>query len=375
MRGWKTNVQVVSIESRGVKNRAHPQGGQATLAEVLTGYRRPCHRSDTVSMPFRSLGLALFLIAPLALAIPPSAQKRLRSRAEAEEVVTQLVEGNASVPNTISRLRYIGERDYAADALQNFLRKTVDERTRRNITAVMAGIEARTAEPMLMRLALDADSTVRMYAAQGLGKLRSRQVQVLLPLLEDKSLGVRKEASRALGASRNPSMGKVLVAAAKKETELEVRAEMLVAAGTAGDAKQAPALKEFLASDSESTRFAAAKGLCRLGAQDGFDFAGKLLASQDRFVRRQGLELYEGVPSKKSSPALSPLLKDADKSLAAGAARILYQGGEKSMLEWLVLASFQAKGEEKLAYEKELETLQLADDQRKAILRKTGMVK
>jgi len=326
-------------------------------------------------MPFRSLGLALFLIAPLALAIPPSAQKRLRSRAEAEEVVGQLVLGNASVPNTISRLRYIGERDYAAEVLQDSLRKATEERTRRNITAVMAGLEARSAEPMLVRLALDGDSTVRMYAAQGLGKLRSRQVQVLVPLLEDKSLGVRKEAARALGASRNPAVSKLLISTAKKEPELEVRAELLVAAGAAGDAKQMPALKEFLTSDSEITRFAAAKGLCKLGSPDGFAFAGKLLASQDRYVRRQGLELYEGVPAKKASPALSPLLKDADKSLAAGAARILYQGGEKAMLEWLVLASFQAKGDEKLAYEKELETLQLADDQRKAILRKTGMVK
>gem|GEM_PF-850986 len=365
MRGWKTNVQVVSIESRGVKNRAHPEGEQAALAEVLTGSQGSCHRSDTVRMPFRSLGLALLLMAPLALALPPSAQKRLRAQAEAEEVVGQLVRGNASVPNTISRLRYIGERDHAADALQQSLRKT----------AVLAGLEARSAEPVLVKLAVDEDSTVRMYAAQGLGRLRSRNVQVLLPLLEDKSLGVRKEAAKALGASRNPSMSKLLVSAAKKEPELEVRAEMLVAAGTAGDARQMPALKEFLASDSESTRFAAAKGLCKLGSPDGFAFASKLLASQDRFVRRQGLELYEGVPAKKASSVLSPLLKDADKSLAAGAARILYQGGDKAMLEWLVLASFQAKGEEKLAYEKELEALQLADDQRKAILRKTGMVK
>lgn len=365
-----------SYQSRpGGSRIGTPTGEQATLAEVLTGRPGPCHRSDTVRIPFRSLGLALFLIAPLALAIPPSVQKRLRARAEAEALVADLVQGNASVPNTISRLRYNGERDHASDVLLDFLRKTLEERTRRNITAVLAGIEARSAEPSLARLAMDADSTVRMYAAQGLGKLRSRQVQVLLPLLEDKSLGVRKEAARALGASRNSSMGKVLIAAAKKEPELEVRAELLVAAGASGDAKQAPALKEFLTSDSESTRFAAAKGLCKLGAQEGFDFAGKLLASQDRFVRRQGLELYEGVPSKKASPALSPLLKDADKSLAAAAARILYQGGEKPMLEWLVLASFQAKGDEKLAYEKELETLQLADDQRKAILRKTGMVK
>ena len=33
------------------------------------------------------------------------------------------------------------------------------------------------------------------------------------------------------------------------------------------------------------------------------------------------------------------------------------------------------KGDEKLAYEKELETLQLQDDRRKAILRKAGVAK
>lgn len=325
-------------------------------------------------VPFRSLVLALVLIAPLALAIPPSARKKARTRAEVDQLIGQLYRGG-SVPSTLSRLRYLGEREYAAEVIQETFRRAIDERTRRNVTAVLAGLEARGAEAFLVRLAEDEDSTVRMYAAQGLGKLRSRAVQVLVPLLEDKSLGVRKEAARALGASRTPAMGKLLISTARREPELEVRAELLVAAGEAGDAKQAPALKEFLTSDSEITRFAAAKGLCRLGAQDGFAFAGKLLASEDRFVRRQGLALYEGVPAKKASATLTPLLEDTDKALAAGAARILYQGGDKKMLGWLVLASFQAQGDEKLAYEKELETLQLADDRRKAILRKAGMVK
>jgi HEAT repeat protein len=330
--------------------------------------------SDTVRMPFRSLGLALLLLAPLAFAMPPSAQKRLRARAEVDTQLAQFFNGGSSVSATVSRLRYIGEREYAVDELSELLRKIVDERTRRNVAAVLAGLEARNSEPILAKLAADGDSTVRMYAAQGLGKVRSRRVDVLTPLLEDKSSGVRKEAARALGAARTPAMGKKLLAVAKKETDLEVRAELLVAAGRAGDAKQIPGLKEYLTSDSESTRFAAAKGLCQLGSPDGFTFANKLLGSQDRFVRRQGLELYEGVPAKKAQPALNPLLKDADRALAAGAARILYQGGDKDMLDWLVVASASAKSnEEKLAYEKELETLHLADDQRKAILRKAGL--
>ncbi|WP_224366163.1 HEAT repeat domain-containing protein [Hyalangium versicolor] len=319
--------------------------------------------------------MALFLIASLALAAGPRAtQKRLSGRVQVDEQIESLLRGG-SVANVVSRLRYIGERDYAAESLTQLLRKVLEDRPRRNIVATLAGLEVRSAEPVLVRLAQDEDSTVRMYAAQGLGRLQSRNVLVLVPLLEDKSLGVRKEAAKALGASRNPSMSKLLLEAAKNEAEVDVRAEMLIGAGRAGDVKQAPSLKAYLNSDSESTRFAAAKGLCLMGSDDGFTFANKLLGAQDKYVRRQGLELYEGVPAKKATPALTPLLNDADRSLAAGAARLLYQGGDKKMLDWLVLASYQAKGDEKLAYEKELETLQLADDQRKGILRKAGMVK
>lgn len=324
--------------------------------------------------PVRPVLLLALLLPLLAQSASSSAVKRGQRRGETEQVIEGLLHGSP-VPAAISRLRYLREEAYAAEEITQALRKVLDERVRRNLTAALAGLETRAAEPTLVRLAGDDDSAVRMYAAQGLGRLKSRNTQVLLPLLQDKSSGVRREAARALGASRNPKMGAALVKAAKAEQELEVRAAMLSAVGDTGDAKQVPALKTYLASDSESTRFAAARGLCRLGAQDGFAFAGKLLGAQDRFVRRQGLELYEGVSAKKAAPALKPLLEDKDRTLAAGAARILYQGGDAAMLDWLVLASWNAKSDEKLAYEKELETLQLADDRRKAILRKAGVAK
>ncbi len=324
--------------------------------------------------PVRPVLLLALLLPLLALSGPASTAKRGERRAETEQVLLGVLQGGP-VPAAVSRLRFLREEAYAAEEIALALRKALDERVRRNLTAVLAGLETRTAEPTLARLTSDDDSAVRMYAAQGLARLKSRNTAALLPLLQDKSSGVRKEAARALGASRNAKMGPPLVKAAKAEQELEVRATMLAAVGDTGDAKQVPALKAFLASDSESTRFAAARGLCRLGSQDGFAFAGKLLGSEDRFVRRQGLELYEGVSAKKAAPALKPLLEDKDRSLAAGAARILYQGGEAPMLDWLVLASWNAKGDEKLAYEKELEALQLQDDRRKAILRKAGVAK
>ncbi|WP_342375139.1 HEAT repeat domain-containing protein [Myxococcus stipitatus] len=323
-------------------------------------------------LPARILLLVTLLLSPLALAGQGAAAKRTERRNESERAIQAVIQGGA-VPAAVSRLRYLGEEPHAADVITDALRRVLEDRVRRNLVAVLAGLDTRAAEPALVRLAGDGDSTVRMYAAQGLARLNSRNVQVLLPLLNDKSSGVRRDAAKALGASHNPKVGKPLMAAAKAEQELEVRAAMLAAVGETGDKKQVKPLKEYLTSDSESTRFAAARGLCRLGAPEGFAFANKLLTAEDRFVRRQGLELFEGVPAKKASVAIKPLLEDKDRGLAAGAARVLFQGGDASMLDWLVLASWKAKGEEKLAYEKELETLQLQDDRRKAILRRAGV--
>ncbi|MCY1046029.1 HEAT repeat domain-containing protein [Corallococcus sp. bb12-1] len=323
--------------------------------------------------PSASLLLLVVLFPLVGLAAgSAAASKRAQSRAEADAVLAQVSQGGP-VPAAASRLRYLREEPYAAERIGPILRETFEERIRRNLVSLLASLGARQGESTLAKLAGDGDSTVRMYAAQGLAKLGSRNTAAVLPLLNDKSAGVRREAARALGASRNPKMGKRLMAAAKAEQDLEVRAALLEAAGTSGDAKQKPGLKAYLDSDSESTRFAAARGLCRLGAPEGFGFAQKLLGSPDKFVRRQGLALFEGVPAKKASPVLSPLLKDADRALAASSARMLHQGGDAGALDWLVLASWNAKGEEKLTYEKELETLQLADDRRKAILRKAGV--
>jgi HEAT repeat protein len=326
-----------------------------------------------VRLTLACLLLVLPLLAPSAAAAPPAVEKRQARRAEVQQVVRQVLEGSMSVPAATSRLRLLHEEAQAAGLLAAALPNVVEERRLRDAVAVLAGLETRAAEPTLVRLAGDRDGPVRMYAAQGLGRLRSRHTEVLVPLLSDKSSGVRREAARALGASGTPALGRKLVDAARTEPDLETRAVMLEAAGAAGDRKQARALEGFLDDSSESTRFAAARGLCRLGAPEGFAFARKLLASEDRFVRRQGLMLHEGLALKPIAPTLRPLLEGTDRVLAAGAARILSQAGDPEMKEWLVLASWNAQGEEKLVYEKELEALRLADDERRALLRKAGV--
>ncbi|KFA89931.1 HEAT repeat domain-containing protein [Archangium violaceum] len=319
--------------------------------------------------------LVIALTTPAVQAAPPSVQKRQERRTETRALAREVLAGRLPVPTAVSRLRILREEAYAAALIAEELPQVLEPRRLRDVTAVLAGLETRTAEPALVGLAGHEDSAVRMYAVQGLGKVRSRRVDVMLPLLEDKSLGARREAARALGATGNPQVGKALLTAARAESDPQTRVMMLEAVGASGDKKQAPGLKAFLDDSSESTRFAAARGLCLLGVPEGFSFARKLLSSEDKHVRRQGLALYEGVSAKQSAAVLRPLLEDKDRALAAGAARVLYQGGDKTMMSWLVLASWNAQGEEKLTYEKELETLHLADDERKALLRKAGVVK
>jgi len=298
-----------------------------------------------------------------------SNQKRVEHRQEAGRLVEALVRGS-NLEGDLARVGYLGEGDFVASELVRALPRMVDDRLRQNTTYALSRLATRAVEPDLVRLLKDKDAVIRMNAAQGLGRLPPRAWNELAALLTDPSLGVRVEVAKALGASHAAKAGRALLAAARTEAEPEVRSVMLAAVGDCGDKSQMAALTTFLSSTSESTRLGAARGLCRLGSSAGIAFAKKLLTSSDRLERRSGLALLEGSSAKVTAPLLHPLLADPDLGLGAKAARILYQGGEARMLDWLVLASFHAPAQDKGFYERELELLQLSDAQRRAILAK-----
>jgi HEAT repeat protein len=213
-----------------------------------------------------------------------------------------------------------------------------------------------------------------MAGARGLGHIKSSEgVKPLIEMLKDPKLGPRREAARALGEIGKPAAAAPLLKAAKTETDLELRLVMINGAGRSGDKKAIPALEALLKDDSESTRLASAQALCLLGAAKCAQFAGKLLASADKNERFQGVMLFEGASAKVASPLLAPMLKDTDDKVRARAARLLVQGGDAKSLDWLVIESAKAKGEQRLVYEDELEKLHLADEQRQAILKKAGL--
>lgn len=306
---------------------------------------------------------------------PAAEAKALARREEAIELVRQISRGEGNTLAAISRLEFLDEEDYASVELANRLRREIEVRKRRNLAMALAQLGRPAAMASLYAALDDEDGAVRMYAVKGLGRMDAREAtKKLMAALGDKTSGVRREAAIALGGFKDRRLGALLLAAAKTEGEVDVRATMLTMVGKSGDRRQGPGLEEFLGSSSEGTRYGAAQGLCLLGLPKGYEYARKLVASGERTERLQGVKLFEGSSARAAAPVLAPLLVDADPAVAALAARLLYQGGDAKKLDWLVLRSHRTTSlDERMYFERELELLRLADDQRKAILLRAGI--
>lgn len=315
-----------------------------------------------------------FLIGLLLVAAQALGKDKL---AETREALAALEAGSLSPTQVANRISFAGTEAVATDAIAFALRRLVDTKVRNAFFEVLAQIA--TPHPELLALATTAarttdDLSYRMNGLRILGRLKQpAALPVLTPLLTEKTLGVRREAAKALIAIKSAKAARELLVAAKTEDDPETRALMIIGVGKLGDPKQAKGLESMLESSSESTRLAATQALCLLGNKKGVDAAKVLFASKDKYERLQGAMLFDGAPAKLAAPMLTPLLGDPEVSVRARAARLLAQGGDGRMVEWLVLESFKAPVDARLIYETELELLRLPDEQRALILKKAGL--
>lgn len=310
------------------------------------------------------------LLASVAFAKPKD------NAAEALGVMEQFFGGQLSVNAAVNRMRYLGAENFASHELVLATRRNGDSRTRERYLEMLSALEVRHQDVETTFLdALKRDSIGEvMVASAGLGRLKTANaVKPLIGLLGHKMVGVRREAARALGLIGKPEASAPLLKAAKIEPELDLKVLMLQSAGRAGDKKQAPALEALLKDESETTRMAAAQGLCAMGTPSCAKFAGKLLSSTERNERMQGVMLFEGASAKAASVALTPVLNDTDDKLRSRAAGILARGGDASKVSWLIIESSKASGEKRLTYEDEIEKLRVTDEQRQAVLKKAGL--
>lgn len=313
--------------------------------------------------------------ATAAAAGPAGSAKAIGRRAEAQELVDAIAQGG-NLNQALNRVRFLGEEAFVTTELAGMMVRLPDLERRRQVVSAVADLGHPAGEASLLLTLRDDDGAVRMASAKGLGRMKSRAAgPALVKALADPTLGVRREAARALGQLGVATHGPPVMKAALAEDDPESRAVMLAAVGRTGDKKQVVKLEPLLAHSSEATRFGAAQALVALGAPKGLAFAKGLLDSDDRHVRQQGVQLFEGASAKVAGKTLAPYLLVEDRRVAAQVARILYEGGDPTKLEWLVLQSFQAMGEARLPYEEALERLRLTDEQRAVVLRKVGVMK
>jgi HEAT repeat protein len=308
----------------------------------------------------------------LVLMVSSAALARGNSRVEAQGVVDQLMQGSMGLNQAVNRLEFLGEAAWAANELATLLRRAGDGRGRTlllNAIAALAVPGDEDVEKALLGALRSDDLSLRLAVVRGLGRMKSeRAFAPLVQQLKDPSAAMRRESAKALGVL-GARAGPPLATATKTEEDVDARVAMLVGLGRSGDRKQSRVLVPFLKDSSESTRLAAAQGLCLLGDAQGIAFAKGLLAGKTRAERLQGVLLFEGLGGRASAP-LAAMLDDADHRVRAAAARVMYQEGDKSRLAWLVLASAKAEGDDKIAYEEQLEKLRLTDEDRAAILKR-----
>ncbi|MBM4380073.1 MAG: HEAT repeat domain-containing protein [Deltaproteobacteria bacterium] len=307
------------------------------------------------------------LPALLMPALPPTAAAK-EDLQEARAAVMDVVQGR-SVSAALACLEFLGAGGTACDALTPHA-LGADARVRRNVAEVFARFAERPHKEALLALATDADVSLRVAAARGFGHAKLDHVGLRL-LLRDKASGVRREAARALGRLKPADAGKAVLEAAEAEAEPEVREAMLVAAAAAPFPGLVGRLERLLGHSPESTRMAAARALCLLGAPSGLAVAREKLDSKSRCDRRDGVTLLDGAPLKAAGPLLAPLLKAPvqDMNLAAPAARVLAQAGDAKALEWLVVQAHEARGADAGPLLDAVEALKVADEDRKRILR------
>jgi HEAT repeat protein len=301
---------------------------------------------------------------------------RSDQQSEAASVVASFLSGDTGVTQIVNRITFLDQEEYATDALLAAYRKTTDVRKRVRIVEVLGeiAVDNNEVEALFIRGLDSDDNTVVFPALKGLTRVKSqRAVPKLINLLKHRSSGIRNDAAKALGSAHVAKAGRLLIDAANAEKELEVRVTMIVAAGQTGAKDVVRPLESFLSSESESTKLAAARALCRLNAPKGIALATNLLSSKDPEERRAAVLLFDGAALKVAAGPLKRMLSDGDARVRATTARVLYAAGDKAKLEWLVIESYKAQGDDRMPFVDELERLNLSSERRREILKGAGL--
>ncbi len=188
------------------------------------------------------------------------------------------------------------------------------------------------AEPLIKALK-DENPFVRAGAISSLEKLRVKEAGTLIikMLLKDENAQVRQQAANAFANLTAEGKVKALIKALDDEAD-GVRYAAARTLGSLRAQEAAKRLAELLISPKEKSgmRRAAAGALRAIRSKETRLSLERALADEDLYVRREAVQALASVGTKESLPSLKKLLEDEDAQVRVLTAQTLAKFGDLS---------------------------------------------
>ena len=201
-----------------------------------------------------------------------------------------------------------------------------------------ASLETKEKLCSLLATRLDSRYTVeKMRAIQSLGRLGTCGIEASSKGLEDKDIGVKREAVKVLGKTKS-EIAIVPLTAALGDEDYSVRIEAVKALSMIGSEKAVELLKNALADRSRAVRLEATDALMQIGSESALEVLVSALGAKDDFVRFGAIgALGRASPQKAADPLIKAFHKE-DKLVRLGAAEALGQMGSERAVESFIAA-------------------------------------
>ncbi|MEX2666881.1 HEAT repeat domain-containing protein [Candidatus Uabimicrobium amorphum] len=253
-----------------------------------------------------------------------------KSHTVVPSLVNLLQDKNSDVRREASvALNEIGEK--ALLSLIPLLRENILVRSQAVQILGKIGEKSSTVTPFLIPLLQEKDVGVRGFAAAVLGEIGRDAVFSLILLLQDNNQYVKREAAKALEKMGEKAEKAVpTLISLLQDQDSEVRSSVIKALGSIGEKaeKAIPTLISLLQDQHAEVRSSAARALGNIG-EKSIPILTPLLKDSDKYVRKNAIRVLGNI-GEKAVPTLIPLLKSLDKYDRRNAAEALGQIGEKA---------------------------------------------
>lgn len=190
-------------------------------------------------------------------------------------------------------------------------------------------------EKLCSELAARLDSKYTMKkirAIQSLGSLGACGIRASSKVLENKDIGIKREAVRTLGKTKSETALTHLMAALGDE-DYSVRIEAVKALSVIGSEKAIEILTYALQDRNRAVRLEATDALVKIGSKRALDVLVLALGAKDDFVRFGAIGALGRANPREAADALIKAFQEENKLVQLGAAEALGQMGSERAVE------------------------------------------